>query len=201
MSMVLGFIYLTAVPFISWTLKAFGNFTDCKNKLSSHVALHNSVHWFLSRLCPYVQPRSPKTFGKVEAVAEIKKHRYSWTESGRFLESFHTLCLVPSQHHLHLPHTCVDRQNWGLLLSICSTSPTPNPLGLKSWTSHSRLLSWHQSPTSPSPSKFLAIIFLEECLLCPLVVRLHLKTESRMSTNFSCNETIRKTNKVRMLQR
>lgn len=117
-----------------WTLKTFGNFTDCKNKLSSHVALHNSVHWFLSRLCPCLQPQSPKTFGKVESVAEIEKHQIQLNrESGRFLESFHILCLLPSQLHLHLPHSCVDRQNWGLLLSICSTSPTPNPLGLKSF--------------------------------------------------------------------
>lgn len=74
---VLGFIYLTVASFMSWTLKAFGNFTDYKKKLSSHVALHNSIHWFLSRLCPYVHQPSPKTFGKMEAVAEVKKHRFN----------------------------------------------------------------------------------------------------------------------------
>lgn len=102
--------YLTAVSFISWTLKAFGNFTDCKNKLSNHVVPHHSIHWFFSRCALRVQ-QSPKTFGKVEAVAEVKKHRYSWTEAAeRFLQPFHTLCLLPSQYHLPLPHSCVDRQ-------------------------------------------------------------------------------------------
>lgn len=139
---VLGFIYFTAVSFISWTLKAFGNFTDCKNKLSSHVALHNSIHWFLSRLCPYGHQPSPKTFGKVEAVAEVKKHRYSLTEvAERFLQSFHTVCLLPSQHYLHFPHSCVDRELGIAPFHLFYLTYT-KPAGAKVlWTSHSRLLS------------------------------------------------------------
>lgn len=208
---VLGFIYFTAVSFISWTLKAFGNFTDCRNKLSSHVALHNCIHWFLSRLCPYVHQPSPKTFGKVEAVIELK-HRNSWTEvAERFLQSFHTLCFLPSQHHLHLPHSRVDRELEITPFHLFYLTYTKSTGAKVLWTSHSRLLSWHQRHTSPSPSKFLAIIFfcplfvlcfvqvfvlcfVQVFVLCPLAVKVHLKVES-------CYETIRKKNKVQMLQR
>lgn len=47
----------------------------------------------------------------------------------------------------------------------------------------------------------LAIIFLEECHLCSLIVRFYLKTESKISATFCCNETVRKTNKAELLQR
>lgn len=116
--------------------------------------------------CALCTSTTPKTFGKGEAVAEVRKHRYSWTEvADRFLQSFHTLCLLPSQHHLHLPCSCVHRE-LGIAPFHQFYLTYTKPAGAKVlWTSHSRLLSWHQRHTSVSPSKFLASIFLEGCLL------------------------------------
>lgn len=121
--------------------------------------------------------------------------------AGRFLNSFHTLCLLPSQYHFH-QHNCEDNQNWGPLLSICSIPPTPNQLRLKACgrpTPDSWSLTKGTPP--PPPSKFLAIIFLEGCHLCSLIVRFYFKTESKIYANFSCNKTVWKTNKVQLLQR
>lgn len=139
---VLGSIYLTAVSFTSWTLKSFGNFIDSTNKLSSHVALPQQHTLVFIQALPYVHLPSPKTFGKGEAAAEVNKHRYSWTEvAERFLQSSHTLCLLPSQHHLHLSHSCVHRElGIAPFHQFCLTYTKPTGAKVL-WTSHPRLLS------------------------------------------------------------